>query len=174
MGALGSSRALLAYPRVTIVDVLAAKLLLNMLTQLVVVSVLLAGIRLFNNTGTQFLAERVILGFTMAVALGAGIGTLNCYLVKQFPVYASLWRVVTRPLMLVSGVLFLVERLPAEWQPWLLWNPLVHLVAEVRAGFYHGYDPPFISPAMVFGVALVTGALGLLFLWRYHRDVLED
>jgi capsular polysaccharide transport system permease protein len=173
-GALGSSRSLLAYPRVTIVDVLAAKFALHLLTQLVVVCTVLTGIRLINDTGTQFLAERVVLGFAMAVTLGAGIGTMNCYLVKQFPVYANLWRIVTRPLMLVSGVMFLVERLPAEWQPWFLWNPLVHVVAEVRSGFYHGYDPTFISPVLVFVVALVAGALGLLFLWRYHRDVLED
>jgi capsular polysaccharide transport system permease protein len=141
---------------------------------MIVAGIVLTGVRMLSDTGTQFLAPRVVLGFAMAAALGAGVGTLNCYLTNQFTVYASLWRVATRPLMLVSGVLFLIERLPAEWQPLFLWNPLVHVIAEVRAGFYHGYDPAFLSPALVFMVALVSGTVGVLFLWRYYRDVLED
>lgn len=173
-GALKDSRALLAYPRVTIVDVLAAKFVLQLLTQGLVAYLVIGGLRVFVDTGTHLLLDRVVLGFAMAAALGLGVGTLNCYLVTQFPVYQAFWRVLTRPLMLVSGVIFLVERLPVEWQAWFLWNPLVHVVAMTRTGFYHGYEPSYISPGLTFLVALVTGTMGLLYLWRYHREVLED
>ena len=170
---LSYSRQLLAYPRVTVVDALAARYLVNLMTQLLVAYLVLAGLRVLMDTGTQLVPGRVVLGFAMAAALAAGIGTLNCFLMSMFPLWATAWSVLTRPLVFISGVMFLVDSISPEWRPYLLWNPLVHIISEVRSGFYHGYEPSYVSPAYVFGLALVTGLAGLLFLWRFHRDILE-
>ncbi|EYD76926.1 putative cell surface polysaccharide export ABC-2 transporter permease protein [Rubellimicrobium mesophilum DSM 19309] len=110
----------------------------------------------------------------MAAALALGIGLLNCFLISMFQMWGTLWNVVTRPLLLLSGVMLMVDSLPPQWRDVLLWNPLVHVVAETRTGFYHGYDPSYVSPVYVFGVSLVTGTVGLLFLWRFHRYILEN
>jgi capsular polysaccharide transport system permease protein len=171
--ALGYSRQLLAYPRVTVVDALVARYVLNLMTQLLVAYLVLAGLRVMMDTGTQLVPSHVILGFAMAAALAAGVGVLNCFLMSMFPIWSSAWSVFTRPLLLISGVMFLVDAVPPEWRIYLLWNPLVHIIAEVRSGFYHGYEPAYVSPAYVFGVALATGLAGLLFLWRFYRDILE-
>ena len=87
--------------------------------------------------------------------------------------WQSIWGIVTRPLVLLSGVVIMIETLPQAWQGALMWNPLVHVVGEVRAGFYYGYHPDYVDPAYVFGVSLVTLVLGLLFTWRFHREALE-
>lgn len=173
-GALTSSRALLSYPRVTVVDVLVARFVLALLTQLLVACLVLTGLRVLVDTGTQLLLGSILLGFAMAAALAAGVGVMNCFLVTRFPLWGTVWSVLTRPLLLVSGVILTLERLPVDYWHWLLWNPVLHAVAQVRAGFYHGYEPSYISPVYVFGVALSLLLVGFLFLWRYHRDVLED
>jgi len=172
--ALRFSSRLLEYPRVTVVDALISRYLLNLLTQVLVAYLVIAGVLIFQETGTQLVLSPIVLGFAMAAALALGIGTLNCFLISMFPMWGTFWGVMTRPLVLLSGVMILPESLPAEWQPWLLWNPLVHVVAEVRSGFYHGYGPAYVSPVYVFGIALVTGVVGLLFLWRLHRRILEN
>jgi capsular polysaccharide transport system permease protein len=172
-GALRSSRALLAYPRVTLVDVLVARYVITLLTQLVVAYILLAGMVVLLDTGTDIRLNRIVLGFAMAAALGAGLGILNCYLASQFELWSSIWSVATRPLVLISGVIIMIDRLPLQWQSYIAWNPLVHVVAQVRSGFYHGYDPHYLSPAWVFGLAMAFGAVGLLFLWRTYRYLLE-
>ena len=172
--ALKYSSRLLEYPRVTVIDALISRYILNILTQVLVAYIVIAGITMLQETGTQLVLSHIVLGFTMAAALALGIGTLNCFLVSMFPMWGTFWSVITRPLVLLSGVMILTESLPPEWQAWLLWNPLVHIVSEVRSGFYHGYTPPYVSPAYVFGIALVTGVTGLLFLWRFHRDILEN
>jgi capsular polysaccharide transport system permease protein len=171
--ALNYSRALLAYPRVTVVDALAARFLLAMMTQLMVAYLVIVGILMFQETGTMLELDRIVMGFAMGSALGLGLGLLNCVLFTAFPLWQAAWNVLTRPLMLVSGVMFLIDSLPQPWHDYFLWNPLVHIIAEVRSGFYHGYTPSYISPVYVFGLSLVSGALGLLFLWRFHRDLLE-
>ena len=168
------SSRLLEYPRVTVLDALISRFVLNLLTQVLVAYLVIAGILIFQETGTQLVLSHIVLGFVMAAALALGIGTLNCFLISMFPMWGTFWGVVTRPLVLLSGVLILTESLPSEWQGWILWNPLVHAVAEVRSGFYHGYDPSYVSPVYVFLVALISGAVGLLFLWRFHRHILEN
>ena len=172
--ALKYSNRLLDYPRVTVVDALLSRFLLNILTQVLVAYVLLGGILFFQDTGTQLVLSHIVLGFAMTAALALGVGTLNCFLTSMFQVWASFWNVVTRPLLLLSGVMLVVEHLPQQYRDWLLWNPLVHVVAEVRSGFYHGYEPSYVSPAYVFGLSLVTCVLGLLLLWRFHRQILES
>jgi capsular polysaccharide transport system permease protein len=172
--ALSYSRSLLAYPRVTVVDALVARFLLALMTHLMVAYLVLMGILMLQDTGTMLALDRIVLGFAMGAALGLGVGLLNCVLFTAFPLWQSAWGVAMRPLLLVSGVLFLVDKLPQPWHDYFLWNPLVHIISEVRSGFYHGYSPPYVSLAYVFGLALAAGALGLLFLWRFHRDLLEQ
>lgn len=172
--ALQYSRQLLAYPRVTVVDAMAAHFLVGLITELLVAYLVLGGILILTDTGTQLLLQHVVLGFAMAAALAAGTGALNCYLSHVFPVWASLWSLLMRPMMLLSGALILIDGISPEWRDWLLWNPLAHVIAEVRKGFYHGYTPSYVSPAYVFGIALVCGVVGLLFVWRTHRDLLEN
>lgn len=172
--ALNYSRGLLAYPRVTIVDVLVARFVLAVVTQVVVALLVLSGLRLMLDTGTQLLLEPIVLGFTMAASIAAGIGVVNCFLVRKYPLWGTAWGVLTRPLVLGSGILITLEKIPQEYWHWFLWNPIVHTVAEVRSGFYHGYEPTYVSPAYVFAVSLALVTTGFLFLWRYHRDVLED
>lgn len=171
--ALKYSHNLLGYPRVTIMDALIARFVLNALTQILVAYVVLSGILLFFETNTALDLPRVFLALGMVLALSAGIGLLNCFLFGAFPLWRSLWKIVTRPLFLISGVLFLHEEVPEPWRSWLWYNPIVHLVGEMRAAFYPGYHADYVSPVYVFLVALVAGVIGLLFLWRYHRDILE-
>jgi capsular polysaccharide transport system permease protein len=95
--ALGSSRALLAYPRVTLIDVLAAKLILHTLIQATVTAIILGGLRAYFDTGTRLLLDRVVLGLTMAAALGAGVGVMNCFLSTRFVLYRTFWNILTRP-----------------------------------------------------------------------------
>jgi capsular polysaccharide transport system permease protein len=171
--ALGYSKHLLAYPRVTILDALLARFLLNLMLQLLVSCIVLAGIRLVYETGTTLVLSSILLAYAMAAALAAGIGVLNCFLFSRFPLWQNLWGILMRPVAIISGVMILIESLPDPWSSYLAWNPLAHVVAETRRGFYYGYHPDYVAPAYVFGVALVAGTVGLLFLWRYHRHIRE-
>ena len=92
---------------------------------------------------------------------------------SAFPIWSTVWSILTRPLVLLSGVMFMVESMPEPWRSWMIWNPLVHVVAETRAGFYYGYHPDYVDPTYVFGLSLTALAIGLLFTWRFYRQMLE-
>ena len=171
--ALRYSRQLLSYPRVTIMDALIARFLLTFLTQLVTSYLILLFILLTFDTNTALFLPPILLSFAMATALGAGVGLANCFLTSRFPIWQSIWGVLTRPLLLVSGIIFLLEIVPQPYRDWLWWNPLMHVTGAMRSAFYVSYPADYVDPVYVFSVALICGVTGLLFLRRYYRELLE-
>lgn len=168
---LNYSRQLLSYPRVTIIDALAARVILNVTTQLMVSMIVLGGILTYFETGTTFYLPAILQAYAMAAAIGVAVGTMNCFLIASFPIWGNIWSVLTRPLMILSCVIHLFDSTPQPWRDYMWYNPLIHVVGTMRSAFYIGYDAQYASPTYVFGVSLVIGLLGLLFLSRYYRTL---
>jgi capsular polysaccharide transport system permease protein len=171
--AVNYSKQLLAYPRVTLIDAIYARFALNLLTQLLISYIVLTGILIAFDTRTTLEVDRILLAYTLAAALGLGVGTFNCFLMSLFPLWQRVYNILTRPLLLVSGVIFIYESVPNPYREFLWYNPLMHVTGELRGAFYKSYDAAYVSPVYVFGFAAVSGTIGLLFLWRYHRDIME-
>ncbi|MGB3406101.1 MAG: ABC transporter permease [Jannaschia sp.] len=167
------SRSLLNYPRVTFIDAMVARLVLAILSQLLVTYIILVGIQMIWDTRTTLEIGRVLMAISMAIVLGMGVGSLNCFLFTMFPLWQRAWVILTRPLFLVSGILILYESLPETIRHWFWWNPLMHVTGEMRGAFYLEYEATYVSYAYVFACGMIPLVLGLLFLRQYHRDMLE-
>jgi capsular polysaccharide transport system permease protein len=168
--ALNQNRQLLTYPRVTIIDALLARLILNSLTQLSISALTLIGILLVVDTGTTFMPGKIVLAHVLAIGLGTGWGILNCLLISALPVWKSIWSILTRPLLLLSGVIFMYHMVPLPFRDWVWYNPLIQVVGLMRGGFYPNYDASYVSVGYVVFMSLLPGVIGLLFLRRYYRD----
>ena len=173
MDSLRFSQRLLVYPRVTFLDALMARFILNLLTQLMVAYFLYTGILYFLDTRTSPDLLKIALSLTMAAALALGIGSLNCFLTGMMPSWQRVWAILNRPLFLISCIFFVYETVPEPYRSVLWYNPLVHVVGQMRSGFYPYYDAPYVSPAYVFAISLICFALGLVMLRRYARDILQ-
>jgi capsular polysaccharide transport system permease protein len=171
--ALRFSKALLFYPRVTFLDAIAARFLTNALTQTIVVFAVLGAIVIFEQIDLLFDPMAFFHGFAMALALAAGIGTLNCFLLSSYPIWERAWAVLNRPLFVISGVIFIPDSLPEPYQSWLMWNPLVHIIGQVRSGIYTTYDATYVQPLFVYSVALISLTVGLLLLRRYSSEIVN-
>ena len=171
--ALVYSRAMLAYPRVTWLDLFITRFLLNTITLLTVFCIVISAILLFVSTHTIITITPILQGLSMAVFLGFGVGLMNCLLGGLFPVWSILWGIVMRPMFMASGVLFIFEDMPRFVQQILWWNPVFHVTGLVRKGFYNTYTGSYISLEYGYGVALVLIAAGLLFLRSGHKRLLE-
>ncbi len=170
---LNFSRPLLAYPTVTFLDALIARFVLNLLTQLMVAYVVLMSILLLFETRITPDLSVIVQAFALTALLALGIGTLNAYLMTQLPVWQQAWNIIMRPMFLISCIFFLFESIPQPYRDYLWWNPLVHVVGLMRQGFYGTYDAAYVSTGYVIGISLVSLAFGLVFLRRFHRDLLN-
>lgn len=168
------SRPLLRFPSVTWVDALFARFFLNGLTG-VLNSALLLGIILATvDSRTVLNIIPILQAISLALLLGLGIGVLNCVLFGLFPIWSLLWGIITRPLFLASGVLFLFEELPSAAQDVLWYNPLMHIIGLMRTGFYPTYTAAYVNQLYVLLISLGLLTLGLILLGRYHRDVINS
>lgn len=167
------SRHLLAYPAVSFLDAILARLFLNTVTLLLVGYIIFAGILLIFDTRTVFDPVALCVAYAMAISLALGVGTMNVVLVSMIPVWGQIWAIVNRPLFLISCIFFLYDGVPEPWRSYLWWNPLIHLVGQMRTAFYPSYDGAYLSHIYIFGLSLTLFAAGLVFLTRYHRDIIH-
>lgn len=171
--AVNFSRPLLVYPSVTWVDAIIARFILHFLTDLMVAYILFTGIMIAFPSRVILDIGTIALAMGLSAILGLGVGILNCFLFTRFPVWQRGWSILMRPMILLSGVLILHEDVPQPWQDYLWFNPLVHVVGLMRRGFYFTYEATYVSIGYVLVVSGVLGLIGLVFLGRYHRDLID-
>lgn len=171
--ALTYSKPMLAYPRVTWLDAIIARAVLNMVTLAMVFCVVITGVLMVIETRTVIEIQPIIIGLAMAACLGVGVGMINCLLGGLFPVWIIIWKIITRPMFIASGVIFIYEDMPPAAQNILWWNPVMHVTGIVRTGFYPSYEASYASLEYGFGLGLGLIMIGLLFLRAYYEKILN-
>lgn len=169
--AIPFSRALLFYPSVAFSDAIFARLILQVLIHSMVFCIVMTCIfLLFDNHALPQILP-ILLAWAMAAAIGLGVGLMNAYLFPVYPIWKSIWGIVTTPLFIMSTIIYSYENLPAVGKDILWFNPLVHVVGMMRRGIYGTYDASWVSPLYVLGLGLVLSFLGFVLLGRYHRFI---
>ena len=172
-GSVRFSKPLLEFPAVNVIDALVARFVLNFVIECAIFVILATSIIWIYHLRVTVNIPLAAASMALAGFLALGIGTFNSVLFLAFPLYEAIWGVITRPLMLVSGVLFLIDGMPPAVKYWMLWNPVAHVVALMRGAFYPAADISYVSPMYLIMISLVTLALGLVTLLRFFRDALE-
>lgn len=166
--AIDNNRALFSYRQVKPIDTIVARGLFESVLWLVVFILTLT---IMVWAGFDALPKRPLelLGtVSLAAVLGLGLGLLMAIVTHDQPRLRTLVRMMYFPLYFFSGVIFSVATLPATYQRWLLWNPLLHVVELSRNSFEPAHALlEGISPAYPAAVALVLLAGGLAL---YRRD----
>ncbi len=173
-GSISFSKSLLAYPAVTYVDAILARLLLNAMMSVLVFYIVLGGIVVIFQPAMIMNIPQVALALFLIILLSTGIGLLNCFLFSFYPIYKTVWGIATRPLMICSGVLFTYDSMPDVLKEWLWYNPILQIVGLMRAGVYYQYDASYVSLMYIVLFALIPTVAGLFFLNRYYRVILYE
>lgn len=170
MGAIDGSRGLFGYRQVKPIDVLVARAGMEVLLYSVIFVVFLAAL---GWAGLPWFPDRPLhlaMASVVLLALGFGLGVTLAVLTDDAPQIRMFVRLMFMPLYFLSGVMFPLHSLSAEFLPWLLWNPLLHLVEIHRGDFVEHYRVvDTVSLAYPAGLALITLAFGLA-LYRVRRQ----
>lgn len=168
------SRPLLAYPGVTWIHAIIARSLLNTYVMFLVSVLILSGIKFVE--GIQLIIDwgPIFMAMMIAAVMGASVGMLNAFLFERFKIWENIWRMITAPLMLTSGVIILYENLPIFAREILWYNPIMHLTGFMREGFYSTYEPQYVSLIFVLNCTLIPMFFGLILLRRYNRQLQDQ
>ncbi|TDL76224.1 sugar ABC transporter permease [Palleronia sediminis] len=168
------SKSLLSFPAISWFDAILSNAILTVMTQLLVTYIILMGILVLTDVSAHIDPVPVVEAMGLAALLGVGVGTTVCALAGLYPLFLQVWKIVTRPLLLASAVLYILEDMPGIARDILWWNPVVHITGLARTGVFPTYTGGYISVAYVVFVSLVLLAFGLALLGRYHQEILRE
>lgn len=152
---------LLVVPHVTVLDMILAKAVAEIVGNVLYFLVLAIGASVLFEFPPERPAE-VLIMYIVASWLGAAMGLLMCPVHRMFPTVTILLNVFLRVGMWISGVLFTMRQIPPAYWPYLSWNPVLHITEGVRQYWSSNYQSPIYSPTYVVGCAFTMTALGLL------------
>lgn len=168
------SRPLLFYPSITYFDALTARFILNLATHIIIFISVITGIIFIFSAHTIINYQSAFNSLMMAAAFALGVGSINCFLISMFPVWLRIWTILNRPLFIISCILFTFEAVPQPYRDYLWFNPLVHIVGEMRHAFYPTYAASYVSSLYVFSISGIFITIALIFLNRFHRRILNE
>lgn len=165
--AIQANKALFAFGHVKPPDTVVARTTVEFIIWIVILTVFFAAVARILNTEviTDFqgfvLSMLLILYFCLAMAMfNATVGAL-------VPLWRSLWKMMSLPLMMTSGVLFVPAQSPPNFLKIIVWNPFLHCVEGLRSHSYLDYitvyDPYYL---LCFATVVMLFSLGLERLFR--------
>jgi len=171
--AITSSGPLLQLPLVSTLDVMVARGLVEVLTDVVVATILLAG---FFAVGLGLLPHDLpaLSASVVAVSLfGCGIGLINAAINSFLKSWDKIWAQLTRTLYFCSGIFYVPGMMPDWIRDILAWNPILHAVDWFRSSFFSEYEPHWLDRSYLAILAAVSVAAGLCLERGLRRHLYE-
>lgn len=111
------------------------------------------------------------LGLDLLFALGVG-GSLAPIMVR-YPGLGWTLGFLVRVIFVTSGVHYVPDYAPAQWQPIIYWNPMTHIIALFRTGFDASYPAHLLNPLYALSVGGGLLFLGLVLERYFGRQWIE-
>jgi capsular polysaccharide transport system permease protein len=171
--AVTANGPLLQLPDVGAFDVILARGLLELVTDILVAVALLAG---FGAIGLATLPADFsgVAAATAAVwLLGCGFGFVNAVINAFFKSWDKIWAQLTRTLYFCSGIFYVPGMMPDWIRDLLVWNPVLHAVDWFRASFFADYVPHWLDRCYLCAVAGMVLLAGLALERGLRRRLYE-
>ncbi|MGL4507354.1 MAG: ABC transporter permease, partial [Aeromonas sobria] len=124
--AVSANMGLFCYRQVTPFATFIARFVLEVMVGMVVGCILVLGLLWFGFDAIPADPLLVILGYLLLMVFSFSLGIVFCVLVSLVPEANKFLNLLMMPLMFISCVMFPLATIPAQYQHWFLWNPLVH------------------------------------------------
>ncbi|WP_072926017.1 ABC transporter permease [Nissabacter archeti] len=171
IGAIEANQGLFNYRPVKPVDTIIARAGLELVIYGLVYLLLMLGVGLL---GEQFVVTRLITliaVWLLLVLFAGGVGLIFMVVGKSFPETEKFLPILIKPLYFISCVMFPLHSIPKEYWPYLLWNPLVHVVELCRESVMPGYVSDGVSLGYLALCTLVVLFIGLA-LYRVREEAM--
>jgi capsular polysaccharide transport system permease protein len=168
--AIVSNQTLLYHRRITILDIMLARNLLEGAAVLGAMAVFVLAIGTITGAWPVQPAQ-VVLGMALILGLAHGLSLLVAAGSVYTDMFERLTHMVTYLSLPVLGAFYMVFWLPPEWQAAALWIPTVHCFELVRAGQFGDTVPTTYDIPYVLACIAVVNLFGMAALRRARRDL---
>lgn len=173
MDTVTANRALFAYPNIKIFDTFVARLFVELIISatIYIILVFILGFWFGYDVSVAY-PLRWIASLAIGILFAFSLGMFFCVIVQVMPNSATFIRLLFMPLYFISGVIFPIWSLPQQFLPWLLWNPFLHIIDNIRTSVFLMHpETPGISYSYPISVTIIMLFLALG-LYRVRKDYL--
>lgn len=168
MGAIEANSSLFAYRQVHPIDPVIVRNFLEGMIRTFVFLIFIAGGLMLGMDMYPDNAIHVIRAWISLWCLGIGLGLVTSVASTLIPEVGRVIRMLSLPLMIISGAMFPLNQLPHWLLEYLMYNPIAHGLEALRLGFFENYQPISGTSMLYFWlVTLLLNALGLLMHLRF-------
>jgi capsular polysaccharide transport system permease protein len=138
-----ANRQLVVYPMVTVVDIVIARVILEFASKLRVMVVLMV---IFWTAGYNVSMDDplgVVLNLATICYMAACYGHIIGCIIVVMPSIQFIINSSRRVLFYTSGAIFLLSDVPDAWLPYILLNPIAHVIDFGRGAWLAAYHAPY-------------------------------
>lgn len=103
----------------------------------------------------------LVMTWMLLFVFSCGIGMVFMVIGNAFPETEKFLPIVVKPLYFISCIMFPLHSIPKEYWPYILWNPIVHVVELSREAVCVGYLSEGASIQYLSFISLAIITLGL-------------
>lgn len=166
--AVMSNKSMLYFPRVKIIDIMAARVVLESVAAFVVICFVVALITIAGEEIRPKDPFWTAVALFSAIYFGIGMGMLNGLIAAMYAPWVLCTALLNPFFWIGSGAMFMVETFPSPYREWLSYNPLMQSVELIREAYYTEYQSPVLSVPYLFGVSTAI-IFFVLFAERFVR-----
>lgn len=169
--AIRGAGAMLSYPHISALEVVAARVWIEIIADVVVIAVIALGAKAF--TGLEIAAWvseplKLIFAISMTAYFVYALSFLSAQIGRLWQQWTDITRFIARAIFFTSGVWFTMGSLPPDLANIVKYNPVAHLIEWIRDGAIHGFDSDLYSVSYPFWFATVCLFIGLFINWLYR------
>lgn len=172
IGALSSGKNLLIFRQIQPFDLFIVKFLYNFL-ETMVSFLLFISISAWFGVNVSYGQLHILFAcFIITWLYGSGLGLFVGSLVHKYEFLKIMVAIISRPIFFVSCIMFSLNAMPLAVRKYLLMNPIVHTVEELRMSIFpNDYFVAEVNLFYPFICSLVTVCMGLV-AYRNNRKFL--
>jgi capsular polysaccharide transport system permease protein len=112
-----------------------------------------------------------VLPISLLIVLATGMGMIVSVVGHFLPLWVFIYKVCTRGLIFLSGVIFIVDLLPIWFRDVVALNPLAHAIDWFRVGIYGRYPHNFLDKSYLIEWAFISLFLGFVLQRAFARTM---
>lgn len=171
ISAIEANQGLFNYRSVKPIDTIIARALLETLIYVIVYILLMLIVWIVGEYFKITNLLRIIGTWSLLIILSCSIGLIFMVVGRTFPEMQKVLPLLNKPLYFGSCIMFPLHSIPKQYWPYLLWNPLVHVVELSRESVMPGYISEGVSLNYLAMFTLVTLFISLA-LYRNREEAM--
>lgn len=169
MSAVDANKGLFSYRQVKPLDAMIARTMLEGIIYLFVYILLLFSVSLCGYEVKIHDPLGLMAIYALLYLFSFGLGIVFCITGSLYNESKKFISIIMHPLYFISAVLYPMSIIPEKYQPYLSWNPLVHVMELSRTSFFSSFNTRVGDAFYLCAWTLVTLMLGLS-LYRTNNE----